>query len=118
MSITDRLSEFCADLSVEILPSEVSDRTPVLLLDLLGNIVRGARDAVAAPALFSAVEALGFGMGRSPVFGHSRRFSPAGAAFLNAALAHSLGCSDVTIFPSVLAGSDGNREFFLGARRG
>ena len=35
-----------------------------------------------------------------------------------AALAHSLGCSDVTTFPSVIAGSDGNREFFLGARRG
>ncbi|MDO9058129.1 MAG: SAM-dependent methyltransferase, partial [Bradyrhizobium sp.] len=30
----------------------------------------------------------------------------------------SLGCSDVQVFPSPIAGGDGNIEFFLGARRG
>ena len=34
------------------------------------------------------------------------------------AFARSLGCRDIEIFPSAIAGGDGNREFFIGARRG
>jgi 23S rRNA (cytidine1920-2'-O)/16S rRNA (cytidine1409-2'-O)-methyltransferase len=32
--------------------------------------------------------------------------------------ATSLGCEDTVIFPSAIEGGDGNREFFIGARRG
>jgi len=35
-----------------------------------------------------------------------------------AALAASLGCRDIRVFPSSIKGGDGNSEFFLGARRG
>ena len=35
-----------------------------------------------------------------------------------AAFAASLGCEDIKVFPSAIAGGDGNAEFFLGARRG
>jgi 23S rRNA (cytidine1920-2'-O)/16S rRNA (cytidine1409-2'-O)-methyltransferase len=35
-----------------------------------------------------------------------------------AAFAASLGCTDVRVFPSPIAGGDGNIEFFIGARRG
>jgi 23S rRNA (cytidine1920-2'-O)/16S rRNA (cytidine1409-2'-O)-methyltransferase len=35
-----------------------------------------------------------------------------------AAFAGSLGCSDISVFPSSITGGDGNIEFFLGARRG
>lgn len=35
-----------------------------------------------------------------------------------AAFAASLGCTHIEIFPSPIAGGDGNAEFFLGARRG
>jgi 23S rRNA (cytidine1920-2'-O)/16S rRNA (cytidine1409-2'-O)-methyltransferase len=35
-----------------------------------------------------------------------------------ATLAGELGCVDVEVFPSAIPGGDGNREFFLGARRG
>ena len=35
-----------------------------------------------------------------------------------AAFAASLGCSDIEVFPSSIAGGDGNLEFFVGARRG
>jgi 23S rRNA (cytidine1920-2'-O)/16S rRNA (cytidine1409-2'-O)-methyltransferase len=35
-----------------------------------------------------------------------------------AAFAASLGCRDIKVFPSSIAGGDGNLEFFLGARRG
>jgi 23S rRNA (cytidine1920-2'-O)/16S rRNA (cytidine1409-2'-O)-methyltransferase len=34
------------------------------------------------------------------------------------AFAASLGCTDMQVFPSSIAGGDGNIEFFLGARRG
>jgi 23S rRNA (cytidine1920-2'-O)/16S rRNA (cytidine1409-2'-O)-methyltransferase len=34
------------------------------------------------------------------------------------ALAVSLGCTDIQVFPSSIKGGDGNIEFFLGARRG
>ena len=35
-----------------------------------------------------------------------------------AAFATSQGCADIKVFPSSIAGGDGNAEFFLGARRG
>jgi 23S rRNA (cytidine1920-2'-O)/16S rRNA (cytidine1409-2'-O)-methyltransferase len=35
-----------------------------------------------------------------------------------AAFAASLGCTDISVFPSPITGGDGNAEFFLGARRG
>jgi len=34
------------------------------------------------------------------------------------AFAAQLGCTDIQVFPSSIAGGDGNIEFFLGARRG
>jgi len=34
------------------------------------------------------------------------------------AFASSLGCTDIEVFPSSIAGGDGNIEFFIGARRG
>ncbi len=35
-----------------------------------------------------------------------------------AGFAASLGCTDIQVFPSSIAGGDGNIEFFIGARRG
>ena len=35
-----------------------------------------------------------------------------------AAFAAAQGCTDIRVFPSPIAGGDGNAEFFLGARRG
>ena len=35
-----------------------------------------------------------------------------------AAFAASLGCGNIEVFPSPIAGGDGNLEFFIGARRG
>ena len=34
------------------------------------------------------------------------------------AFAASLGCTGIEVFPSSIAGGDGNIEFFMGARRG
>jgi 23S rRNA (cytidine1920-2'-O)/16S rRNA (cytidine1409-2'-O)-methyltransferase len=35
-----------------------------------------------------------------------------------AAFVASQGCTDIKVFPSPIAGGDGNLEFFIGARRG
>lgn len=35
-----------------------------------------------------------------------------------ASFAASLGCTEIDVFPSSISGGDGNREFFIGARRG
>lgn len=35
-----------------------------------------------------------------------------------AGFAATFGCKDIAIFPSAIAGGDGNQEFFVGARRG
>jgi 23S rRNA (cytidine1920-2'-O)/16S rRNA (cytidine1409-2'-O)-methyltransferase len=35
-----------------------------------------------------------------------------------AVFVESLGCTDIKVFPSPIAGGDGNAEFFIGARRG
>jgi 23S rRNA (cytidine1920-2'-O)/16S rRNA (cytidine1409-2'-O)-methyltransferase len=35
-----------------------------------------------------------------------------------AAVVTSLGCDLIATFPSPIEGGDGNREFFIGARRG
>jgi 23S rRNA (cytidine1920-2'-O)/16S rRNA (cytidine1409-2'-O)-methyltransferase len=35
-----------------------------------------------------------------------------------AAFVESLGCTEIKVFPSSIAGGDGNAEFFIGARRG
>jgi 23S rRNA (cytidine1920-2'-O)/16S rRNA (cytidine1409-2'-O)-methyltransferase len=55
---------------------------------------------------------------------HSKRGVVRDAAFHRAtcgdiaAFASSLGCSEIRVFPSPIRGSDGNIEFFIGARRG
>jgi 23S rRNA (cytidine1920-2'-O)/16S rRNA (cytidine1409-2'-O)-methyltransferase len=51
-----------------------------------------------------------------PQFEAQRKHSRHGV--IRNAMAASLGCTDIEVFPSSIAGGDGNIEFFLGARRG
>ena len=92
--ITTILAEFCANVTLEELPGEVVERTPVLLLDLLGSVVRARGEAAVAPPLLATVEALGMGGGPARVFGDVRGYTPAGAAWLNGALGHALDFDD------------------------
>jgi len=94
MGITAELAGFSAGLSLERLPPAVTERAKLLMLDLLGNIVRARHDAESTPALLSAARALGLAAGNAAVFGDSARYTPAGAALLNAALGHSLDFDD------------------------
>ena len=94
MSITKTLSEFSANIQLDRLPPEVVERARYLVLDLVGNMVRARVDAESTPPLFAAAKALGLDHGDCAVFGEARGWSPAGAALLNGALAHSLDFDD------------------------
>lgn len=94
MGITSDLARYCAALRLDDLPPEVVGRVRLLLLDLVGNIIRGRHDAESTPALLAAARALGLSGGTAGVFGDSARYTPAGAALLNGAFAHSLDFDD------------------------
>ncbi|MSP30373.1 MAG: MmgE/PrpD family protein [Acetobacteraceae bacterium] len=94
MGITQQLSAFTAGIRLDNLPPDVVTRARFLVLDLVGNIVRARHDAESTASFLASVRALGMGLGNNGVFGDTARYSPAGAAFLNGALAHSLDFDD------------------------
>ena len=94
MGVTAELSSFCANIRLEKLPPEVVNRARFLVLDLVGNIVRARHDAESTDSFVNTVRAMGMANGNFGVFGDSARYTPAGAAFLNGALAHSLDFDD------------------------
>src|ERR1700753_3679224 len=94
MGVTATLAAFCAGLKLEALPADVVARTRFLVLDLVGNIVRARHDAESTASFLAATRAMGLAAGNAGVFGDAARYTPAGAAFLNGALAHSLDFDD------------------------
>ncbi|HEY1934681.1 MAG TPA: MmgE/PrpD family protein [Acetobacteraceae bacterium] len=94
MGITTQLAEFTAGIRLDRLPPEVVQRARFLVLDLVGNIVRARHDAESTASFLGTVRAMGMAAGNSGVFGDAARYTPAGAAFLNGALAHSLDFDD------------------------
>jgi 2-methylcitrate dehydratase PrpD len=93
VGVTLDLCEFSSGLTVERIPAQVVSRARLLILDLVGNIVRG-HEAESTPAMLSALGALGLAQGASRVFGDSRTFAPMGAALFQGMLAHSLDFDD------------------------
>lgn len=103
--VTAELAAFAAGLSAEALPEAVRARTRLLVLDLLGNILRARHEAESTPALLAAVRALGLAAGNACVAGDAARYTPAGAALLNGALAHSLDFDDTHAAASLHPGA-------------
>ena len=93
-AVTETLSSFVAGLSTDMIPAPVMTRAKMLVLDCIGNIVRARRDSESTPALLATVRAVGLDKGNAHVFGDEATYSPAGAALLNATLAHSLDFDD------------------------
>ncbi len=93
-AVTRDLAGFCAGVSLAAIPADVQARAKALILDLFGNILRARHEAESTPALLAAARALGFGEGRFTVLGDDAGYTPAGAALLNGALAHSLDFDD------------------------
>jgi 2-methylcitrate dehydratase PrpD len=94
MGITSELSRFSADISLDRLPPHVAERARFLVLDLVGNIVRARHGAESTASFLAATRAMGLAAGNAGVFGDAARYTPAGAAFLNGALGHSLDFDD------------------------
>ena len=92
--VTKEFAAWAASVDAAALPASVVARTKALVLDLVGNIVRARHDAESTPALLAAVRALGLCGGTAAVFGDAARYTPAGAALMNGALAHSLDFDD------------------------
>jgi len=93
VGVTTELSEFGAGLTVDKIPPEVVSRARLLILDLVGNIIRG-HETESTPALLSAIAALDLARGESRVFGTSNTYTPVGATLLQGVLAHSLDFDD------------------------
>lgn len=93
-ALTEAFAAYAAGIRHADLPAEVEARTRFLILDLVGNMVRGRVAAESSAPLLAAVRAMGLGSGQAAVFGEAARFAPAGAALLNGAFAHSLDFDD------------------------
>lgn len=94
MSVSEKLSAFSAGLALDAIPADVRERARLLLLDTAGIAVRARFDAESTPATIRAVERLGGAGGNCAVFGDAADYSPAAAALINGALAHSLDFDD------------------------
>ena len=104
MGATAELSKFSAGLTLEKIPAEVIGRARLLILDLVGNIIRG-RETESTPAVLSTINALGLAQGASRVLGDSQTYSAAGAALLQGMLAHSLDFDDTHAAATVHPGA-------------
>jgi 2-methylcitrate dehydratase PrpD len=105
MGITEELSAFTAAITLDTVPPDVVHRARFLVLDLVGNIVRARHDAESTASFLAMTRALGMAAGNSGVFGDGTRYTPAGAAFLNGALAHSLDFDDTHAAASLHPGA-------------
>ena len=94
MGVTADLASFTAATRLDRMPDDVVRRARLLVLDLIGSIVRARHESDSTPSLLSAARVLGVAAGSTGVFGDCARYTPAGAAFLNAALGHSLDFDD------------------------
>jgi 2-methylcitrate dehydratase PrpD len=92
--ITAKIANFVANLSYGALPTAVVARTKMLVTDIVGIALRARHEAPAAPSLLSAARMLGLSSGEASVIGDAAGYTPAGAALLNGALAHSLDFDD------------------------
>lgn len=92
---TQKLAYYVAGLRISELPPEVVARAERLILDFVGNIVRGGHEAESSPVIRGLTRTLGFdGPGPCTVFGEEGGLRPAAAALLNGAFGHALDFDD------------------------
>ena len=91
---TMTLARFVAALDFNRLPSEVVERTRLLVMDHVGIALRARHAADLNRSVSAALTALGFTGGQSSVVGDIVGYTPPAAAFYNGNLAHSLDFDD------------------------
>ncbi|MEX2643180.1 MAG: MmgE/PrpD family protein [Acetobacterales bacterium] len=114
--ITRRLAVFCAGVSLDTLPPEVTARARLLALDTVGIAIRARGESESTPALIAACEKLGLAAGATSVFGDPHGYAAPGAALINGTLCHSLDFDDThavaivhasaTVLPAALAAAE------------
>jgi 2-methylcitrate dehydratase PrpD len=100
---TQTLADFCAQTNYDKIPTEVVERTKLLILDTVGIIIRARHDSESTPSMLAAVGQLGLDHGDCHVFADSATYAPATAALINATLAHSLDFDDTHAEASIHA---------------
>ena len=98
---TEALAEFCGGLPAATVPTDVTDRAALLLLDAMAIAVRGAHDGDSTPALLEGLSSAGASRGECTVAGLGGGYGPALAAGINAALVHTLDFDDTHIGASI-----------------
>jgi 23S rRNA (cytidine1920-2'-O)/16S rRNA (cytidine1409-2'-O)-methyltransferase len=106
-------------------PARIAERPDVVVIDVsfisLRHVLPAALDIAAPRMNLLALVKPQFEVAQRRLLKKGIVRDPAVHAAVCAdasAFVASLGCEVVTTFPSPITGSDGNREFFLGARRG
>lgn len=92
--ITGQLSEFSAQIALDRLDPAIAARAMALTFDTVGVAIRARHDAESTPAMLRAAEKLGLMHGEATIIGDTATAGPAGAAWINGALAHSLDFDD------------------------
>ena len=100
---TQTLADFCVQTNYDKIPTEVVERTKLLILDTVGIIIRARHDSESTPSMLAAVGKLGLDYGACHVFGDTATYAPATAALINATLAHSLDFDDTHAEASIHA---------------
>jgi 2-methylcitrate dehydratase PrpD len=90
-TIAAHLGRWAADVSMDDIPGAVVDRALLHILDCVGLAYAASNYDFAKRALAAVSE---FGVGSTPVIGHSLRLSPRDAALLNGILVHGLDYDD------------------------
>lgn len=94
MTITGEYAEFCTDISLASVPEEVTTYAKRLVLDTVGIMIGAESRVESSPPIKNAITALdGNGTGGT-VLATGEQLTPANAAFLNGAMAHSLDYDD------------------------
>ena len=68
---TQTLADFCVQTNYDKIPTEVVERTKLLILDTIGIIIRARHDSESTPSMLAAVGKLGLDHGDCHVFGDS-----------------------------------------------
>ena len=94
-SQTSILAAYSCEIELKDIPQKVIARAERLILDFIGNVIRGGFEADSSPSLRAMVLKSGLGAhGNCTVFGDTRQYGPAAAALLNGAFGHSLDFDD------------------------
>lgn len=94
MSIASQYAEYCADTSYDGLPPEVLAYAKRLVLDTIGIMIGSKSRVESSDSITAGVRAMNDGGRGATVLATGEQMSPANAALLNGALAHSLDYDD------------------------